>query len=279
LEDSGVEGDTRQAVNADPPNNSMEPTRPAQCRGLRAIIALGGRAAHLEAVRHRLAPMMARITEGAKSKGSQHWLQSLANHHSDAFDRAVHSSDLGQIRWLSPLETDSFAEYQDQAFLDLVGVKLESLPLTSFWPARGPVWDGLALTSLGALLMVEAKANLPELQSPPSHASPRSASLIRASLGRAKPSFGAPEDADWMSVYYQYANRLAWLHLLRAENGIPAYLVFLYFSGASEVNGPMSPSGWKSAIQQAHRSLKLGSGLLSPYVLEAFVDVADLADA
>jgi len=32
------------------PNNSMESTRPAECLALSAILALAGRAAHLEAV-------------------------------------------------------------------------------------------------------------------------------------------------------------------------------------------------------------------------------------
>ena len=222
---------------------------------------------------------MTRIAQGPMPKGSQHWLQILANRRSHVFERVIQSSAVRDIRWLSPLQADDFAEYRDQAFLDLVGVKLERLPLASFWPARGPVWDGLAVTSSGAVLMVEAKANLPELESPPSQARPRSATFIRASLDRAKSSFAAPAEADWMKDYYQYANRLAWLHLLRAENGIAAYLVFLYFAGASEVGGPASASEWQPAISRAHQSLKLGNGPLSSYVLDVFVDVAELADA
>ncbi|MEX2029349.1 MAG: hypothetical protein WD906_00025 [Anaerolineales bacterium] len=137
----------------------------------------------------------------------------------------------------------------------------------------------MALTSSGAVLMVEAKANLPELESPSSQAREQSASVIRRSLARAKPSFGAPATAEWMRVYYQYANRLAWLHFLRAENAVDAYLVFLYFVGASEVAGPTSESEWEPAIELAHQALELHEGPLSPFVLNAFVNVQDLADA
>jgi len=220
-----------------------------------------------------------RIPQGPKKRGSQHWLQVLANGPSPVLEAALPEEVRRGFRWLSPLRADEFAEYRDDSFLELVGLTLDRIPRKSFWPARGPVWDGLAVTSSGTVLMVEAKANLPELQSPPSKARPRSALLIRQSLDRAKGSFGAPEEADWSNVYYQYANRLAWLHLLRAENGVAAYLLFLYFSGASEVAGPASAAEWLPAIDRAHRALRLGTGPLTPYALDAFVDVATLADA
>ena len=34
---------------------------------------------------------------------------------------------------------------------------------------------------------------------------------------------------DWSHCFYQYANRLAHLYLLRESNGLDAFLVFVYF--------------------------------------------------
>ena len=143
-----------------------------------------------------------RYPQGPKPRGSQHWLQILVNDCPDVFLHAFAQADLVDVDWKSPLASDDFAEYQDGEFLDLLGIQLTSVLLRSFWPRRGPVWDGLALTSSGEALLIEAKANIPELNSPPSQPRPKSAELIYASLERSKPSFGSPAEVDWMGSYY-----------------------------------------------------------------------------
>jgi len=220
-----------------------------------------------------------RYPQGLKPRGSQHWLQILVNECPEVFHNAFDHEDLGDIYWKSPVASDDFAEYQNGDFLQLLGIKLTKRPLTSFWPRRGPVWDGPALTSTGDVLLIEAKANIPELNSPPSQASQRSAEHIYASLERSKLSFGSPPGVDWMGSYYQYANRLAHLHLLRAENGISAHLIFPYLVNAVDVSGPSSVEEWKPAINEAHRALKIGNGPLSEYTYDVFVDVRDLSKA
>ena len=60
------------------------------------------------------------------------------------------------VRWLSPLETDDFAEYRDDAFRRRLSVSLGTMPLRRFWPPRGPVWDGLAITDSGRRILAEA---------------------------------------------------------------------------------------------------------------------------
>jgi hypothetical protein len=131
----------------------------------------------------------------------------------------------------------------------------------------------------GAVILIEAKANLPELVSPATQARPASAQRIAASLAEAKSAFGAPPTADWMGAYYQYTNRLAHLYLLRECNGIDAYLVFIYFTGAAEVHGPTRREEWVQPIQDAHAALQLGNGPMTPFVFDVFIDVADLAAA
>ena len=219
---------------------------------------------------------MTRVERDVAERGSQHWLQLTVERSprlfADAVLPALHLPSDATINWLSPLRSDGFTEYRDAAFLELLGITLSERSLPSFWPRGGPVWDGLATTSRGDVLLVEAKANIPELSSPGTGASAGSAKRIEASLKDAKASFGAPPDATWSSTYYQYANRLAHLFLLRALNQIPAYMVFLYFTNAHEVSGPSSRNEWEVEIHRAHGALELGEGPLSPFVVSVFVD-------
>jgi hypothetical protein len=82
-----------------------------------------------------------------------------------------------------------------------------------------------------------------------------------------------------MGTYYQYANRLAHLYLLRQCNMVDAFLVFLYFIGAQEVNGPARRDEWLRPIQDAHAALHLAQGPLTAFVFDVFIDVAELAAA
>jgi hypothetical protein len=67
---------------------------------------------------------------------------------------------------------------------------------------------------------------------------------------------------------------------LRELNDIDAHLVFVYFVGAEDVNGPQTIAEWKSALTVA----KLVLGLkerhkLSKYVADVFIDVRQIANA
>ena len=120
------------------------------------------------------------MTECAAPRGSQRWLQLVVNRCPKLIDNAIGEAlGLGQdetIEWLSPLESDCFREYQDQAFLDRLCIRPRHRHLQDFWPNRGPVWDGLAKTSGGRRLLIEAKANIPEFNSSPTAASEESLS-------------------------------------------------------------------------------------------------------
>jgi hypothetical protein len=67
-----------------------------------------------------------------------------------------------RIEWLSPVKSDQFAEYYDDAFLKLLKVSNLRVPLRKFWPSSGPRWDGLARTDCGKMILVEAKAHIDE---------------------------------------------------------------------------------------------------------------------
>jgi len=202
------------------------------------------------------------------TKGSQRWLQQLVATDPGRLDSAI---GLGELEWLSPLAEDDWAEYQDEAFLECLNVKLDRRSLSSFWPSGGPVWDGLARTRSGASVLIEAKAHVSEMLSS-CGASPRSLRTIRQALEETKASLGVEPTYDWCSTYYQYANRLAHAYLMNELNGIHAHLVFVNFIGDSDVSGPASRAEWAIAIRSVHKSLGIRNGL-PDYVRGAFIDV------
>jgi hypothetical protein len=223
---------------------------------------------------------MSRICQKKESRGSQHWLQELINRNPGLLAETLRPrlglSGDDTIAWLSPREDDGYAEYQDEVFLSKLSIHLEKCPIHTFWPSRGPVWDALGKTSRGDILLVEAKAHIPELASPPCGACPSSLALIRKSLAKAAEFYGAAPNVDWSRLYYQYANRLAHLYLLRELNEIQAWLVFLYFVNASEMDGPRSVEEWRPAIDAAHTHLGVTRERLQPYVVDIFFDVTTL---
>lgn len=141
------------------------------------------------------------------------------NDYPEMIDQVLRGSlGLGEgetIEWLSPMKDDEYAEYQDGAFLERLGVTLEAVLLESFWPRSGPRWDGLARTNRGDLILVEAKAHIPELATGATRASEKSLTKIRESLAQVKQVYGSRSGADWTTCFYQYTNRLAHLYLLR----------------------------------------------------------------
>ena len=125
--------------------------------------------------------------------------------------------------------------------------------------------------------MIEAKAHVREIVSPPCKAaSQKSASLIRDSLEEVKDYVHSASKADWAGYFYQYTNRLAHLYFLREKLGADAYLVFVYFVGDAAMHGPRSRDEWESALTVMKRYLGIDKKhRLSKYMLDVFVDVQD----
>jgi len=146
--------------------------------------------------------------------GSQRWLQVAINRKPELLLGAIRRSGAiarrTSVTWNSPLADDSFREYRDSAALKKAGIAELRKPLHSFWPARGPMWDAIGITSEGSPLFIEAKAHIPEAASPATKASPESRRLIDQSLAKARQSYAPRARADWSTLFYQYANRLAY---------------------------------------------------------------------
>jgi hypothetical protein len=174
------------------------------------------------------------------------------------------------------MRSDGYAEYYDEAFLERLRVKAVRTPLNKLWPSSGPRWDGLARTDTGKVLLVEAKAHIGEMIS---HTRASSGSLrkIRAALRRTKTSFGAADDFNSESPFYQYANRLAHLYFLRELNRLDAYLLFVYFSEAPDVptGARCTANQWEGAIRLADKALGLGSHPYTAYIKSLIMPVLD----
>jgi len=195
---------------------------------------------------------MSRLPQNVGAKGSQKWLQySVEN-----CPEFLQPKGMAKLQWLSPLESDEYSEYQDGSCLKKLGLSHLQNALHEFWPRRGAVWDGLA-TAGDAVILVEAKAHIPEFFSPATGAkSPDSISKIQSALLETSETLHARPRADWSQAYFQYANRLAFLHFLRRE-GVNAHLLFVDFIEDYEMKGPSSSEAWKAAFASADYILGL----------------------
>jgi hypothetical protein len=182
------------------------------------------------------------------------------------------------IRWVSPLESAGFAEYQDEAFLSAVGCPQVAESLYAFWPKDGPKWDALAVADYGGdtkrmgVVMVDAKSHPPEVYGRGCRGLPSSRARIERALLETKRWLGVPEEADWTGTLYQSANRLAHLYFLEQSLGIRAWLVNVYF--LSDPHLPTSIEEWHVVLRQVKHELGL-TDITVPQVADLFLDARD----
>jgi hypothetical protein len=180
------------------------------------------------------------------------------------------------IEWLSPLRRDRFQEFRDEDVLTRCRIELRG-KLADFWPRGGPMWDGLARCGDDVILL-EAKAHIPELVSPRSRATEPARGRIRKSMEEAQKAL-SPKSlgyVDWTGTFYQYANRVAHLHYLREQNRVNAHLVNVYFLNAFDVGGPTDEREWHGANKIVKSYLGLGRTRMSKYMHDVFVDAQPL---
>jgi len=192
-----------------------------------------------------------------------------------AIERALPNLSTRRLRWASPLQADDFREFRDGAFLDAVGLGSHRSALRAFWPAGGPVWDALAVTEQGGVVLVEAKAHLSETPKRDrcKASSPRSRALIEKSLRQVREDLSVPDRAvPWTEANYQIANRLAYLWWLNFERRVPAWLVILGFTDSPDWSDPLSPTSWAETMSTAFASL----GLPDSHGLAGQVGVASM---
>jgi hypothetical protein len=217
-----------------------------------------------------------RIEQPEGNRGSLKWIQRLVEYHPSALDDALRAagalSNGRHIEWLSPLREDHWAEYRDVQWLKKIGQGHLSHILKKFWPRRGPQWDAIAKDETGRVFIFEAKAHSNEMAST-CKAGIASKRIITSSLNYAKTQLAIKADADWLCGYYQYANRLAHLCMLR-EHDVDAWMIFLYFFGDMDMQGPETEAEWRPYIEAAHRHLGIDSH--APHVVTLFHSVDKL---
>lgn len=219
------------------------------------------------------------------ASGSQRWLQLAVNVQRRLVEEplvgSLGSGSHSPLEWLGPLHSSGYREYKDLDVLKALGAPVSvQHSLVEFWPRRGPAWDGLARSSSGELLLLEAKAHIPELAFGRSQVAPESVGKITERLREVREFLAPKSTAEWAHTFYQYANRLAFLYFLRHVNQLPAHLVFVYFVNAQDVRGPASRMEWESALSLMYAALGLPRRHpLSPYIHNIFIDAGELARA
>jgi hypothetical protein len=215
---------------------------------------------------------MSRVPQQVGTRGSLKWIQRFIAERPDA----LRPDDLPSIEWISPLQADDYAEYSDKAFLKLIGYAELQSDLKRFWPVGGPQWDAVGISN-NQVIAVEAKAHLAEFFSSGTMAGQETRPLIESSLTQTKVLLGAKDVSDWSKLFYQYANRLAWLNWLRT-NGVDARLLFVSFIGDRDMGGPSSREPWQFAFKTAEHELGLNSRHpLSAYISYSYPDVTKLS--
>jgi hypothetical protein len=224
---------------------------------------------------------MGRYIQPTGMLGSLKWIQRSVNQKPACpLDQMILSALDGatKVSWLSPLSSDEFAEYRDAAFLEKVGTAHLVPELECFWPRWGPQWDALGCSDAEDVLLVEAKAHIKELFSPPSRAGSSSRAVIDRAFHETASHLGAGLRVQWADIFYQLANRLAHLYFLR-KHGVKAWLLLVNFVGDAEVNGPTSRLEWMAAYQVVWHALGVEDrSSLSAYIIHIYPDVRTLGN-
>lgn len=148
------------------------------------------------------------------------------------------------------------------------------------WPQSGNVmnWDLVGYTThnnVKTWILIEAKAHLDELKQDCGASSLVSIEKIKSALSNTAKNNGViiSEKKPWTKKFYQFANRLYVLDLLK-RNKINAKLINIYFVGdmiPTNRKSPKSKNEWQSGIKEMKDYLGVNTDNLEVY--ELFLDI------
>ena len=145
-------------------------------------------------------------------------------------------------------------------------------------------WDGIFWVGK-TVYLVEAKAHTEEIKSDCGATSKKSISEIDRCLEETRNSFNISSTNDWKKTYYQMANRIVFLYLLKKHN-IEARLVNIYFVDGYEKkvvppdsdklyiiqNKNASIEDWKKAIKKEEDYLGISNLINDKKIFSVFVN-------
>jgi hypothetical protein len=205
---------------------------------------------------------MGKIGFGYGSEWQLLWY--LARHRDELSREVCSATGASSVHWLDfprAGENDD-AEWKG---IDFITSKPVRDAWASFWPQKGnpPNWDAIGVAEINGSrvwLLVEAKAHAGELHSNCGASEAGGLPRIRSSFNAVKAKLGVGPNVDWLTGYYQKANRVAILSFLE-DQGVAARLIHLYFCGDTVgVNvGPKTPDEWRLHIQKQNTALGLAA--------------------
>lgn len=216
---------------------------------------------------------MSNTSKGPGQKGSKYWMQRFVNTKDSALlNSKIHKEDstIKGLIWRSPLQSGSYSEFRAR---DIPNVKPEDI---AFWPSQGPWWDAVATFDNEGILLVEAKAHRREVMSHCTAKSPDSIRKIKSALRYTHDALAPGQAYDkereniWFTTYYQLANRLAFLHHLRAEGKNVRLLLLNFVNDTTHI--PTKEQDWRDHSEKIWMEM-LGSPTAPKGVLEIFLEV------
>lgn len=101
--------------------------------------------------------------------------------------------------------------------------------------------------------------------------------MIERAIQEVRAYLNVSSVVDWTQAFYQYINRICHLYYLIERNGIPAYLINIYFVGDKNVGGPETADEWRGAITVMKAYLGLNKRhKLSKWMLDMFIHVDEI---
>lgn len=151
----------------------------------------------------------------------------------------------------------------------------------NYWPKNSINWDAILYCSpivpdsklKDKWVIVEAKANLKELESDSGVKDSNSKKLIEKAFEATQKRFNIKTQNSWLKKYYQLANRLAFINFM-LDNGIHCELLNIYFINGWSKNPNKNVSDiktWKEKIMEEYTYLGINNEA-KKYISEIFVE-------
>ena len=190
---------------------------------------------------------------GYAPKGSKRMMQILVNEHSHILNEILNAN----LKWLSPLESDNYKEFQLNGEHISKELGLDWSELKAFWPTRQPQWDGLAIShdeKGSTLYLFETKSHLDEISS---------GCCIYEETSSSQRTYQCNGfDKIWLNKYYQISNRLVFLEKMKEFASKAKFdfvkLVFLNFENDPTwgLQGKsVCVGGWQSKYEKIFKDM------------------------